>query len=153
MRRSIAALAATAVLFLAIAPAISPGARASAPTLTVYGDVNFSPAATAHAFVFQNAPDLSKVLYGNGNQGDCPSQWWRYHDTNTWYDCISSFRIANAGCHYGVVFYYSPNYVNPIVYAWGDGSWATIPNGWNDDFYSFQWMYRSICPANATSGG
>ena len=145
-RRSISALVSgllVAGLFFTAPP--SPVAAAGF-ALTVYGNANFSPTSTAHVFGYTSVADLSTVLYGNGNQGDCPSQFWRPNNPNTWYDCISSFTITGATCHQGITFYYGPNYSQPLGTFFGNGSYATIPNGWNDNYYSFSSAYRATCP-------
>jgi hypothetical protein len=138
-------LLATASLFVALSLAVAPGVSATSYTLTVYGDAGFSPTSTARVFGLWNVPDLTAYLYGNGSQGDCPSRWWRPNNPNTWYDCISSFKVTNATCHEGITWYYSPNYGSPLITVWGNVSYSTIPGGYNDDYYSFHAQYRVNC--------
>lgn len=144
MRTRFAAIA-SAALMLALTLGNASTASATTITLTVYGDASYVPTSTARVFGYQSVPDLHAYLYGNGNQGDCPSHWWRPNQPNTWYSCISSFKIAGSDCHHGFTFYYDYNYQQPLITIYGNASYATIPNGYNDDYNSFSAFYRSVC--------
>jgi hypothetical protein len=145
MRKRLALMASAVLMTLALSAAFTPAANGTSITLTVYGSTGFSPTGTARVFGYQSVPDLHAYLYGNGNQGDCPSKWWRIDRPNTWYSCISSFKISGSDCHHGYTFYYDYNYHQPLLTVYGNASYSTIPGGYNDDYNSFSAFYRSTC--------
>jgi len=147
MRKRLIAILSATLLIMALSPGFTSGAGATSITLTVYGDGNYLPVNTAHVFGWTSVADLHSVLYGNGSQGDCPSRWWRIDRPNTWYSCISSFKIAGSDCHHGFTFYYDYNYNQPLLTVWGNGNFASIPGGYNDDYNSFKAVYKSVCPS------
>lgn len=75
----------------------------------------------------------------------CYGGFFEYTDMN---DCISSFKVFNAGCNYGVNLYVDSGYVNrmPGPYSgWGSRSIANM-GAYNDSLSSIKWLYRSQCP-------
>jgi hypothetical protein len=147
MRQKIlAAVASCALALLTLAPT----AHAATPTVVIYGDINYLPTATSYALT-SSVSDLHNILYGGGTSGDCPSRWWRIDRPNSWYACISSFRIVNADCHWGFAFYDDINYSILSFSHYGNYSASTIPNGDNDNYMSIKLIYRTNCPLTAGS--
>lgn len=85
-------------------------------------------------------PELRNVPAPQG----CDGGWLIYAE---WHDCISSFKVIGATCHYKFKPYQAANYgsLMPSPYTqFGSHNESTL-GAYNDTMSSLNWEYRSPC--------